>query len=105
MIKKIVKLLTNPQGALVQIVIEHIAKIFKLEKILAYVENENELDVAMKNVENKCTEIDLKIKAMQSIIKDLDNIAHPPAIDLDEIKEIKKITDKVKKLRAFKSLG
>ena len=97
MIKKLVKLLTNPQGALVSLILDQVAKIFKLEKILAYVENENELDVAMRNVEKKCFQIDERVKAMQSIVKDLDN--------LDEIKEIKKITDKVKKLRAFKSLG
>ena len=91
MIKKIIKLLTNPQGALVQIIIEHIAKIFKLSKVLDYVEKDNELDVAMKNVENKCMEIDLKIKAMQSILKDLDKS--------DEVKEIKNSLDKLKKLK------
>ena len=91
MIKKIVKLLTNPQGALVQIIIEHIAKIFKLSKVLDYVEQDNELDVAMKNVENKCMEIDLKLKAMQSILKDLDNS--------DEVKKIKNSLDKLKNLK------
>ena len=91
MIKKIVKLLTNPQGALVQIIIDHIAKIFKLDKVLSYVEKPNELDVAMKNVENKCMEIDLKIKAMQSMFKDLDNN--------DEVKKIKNSLDKLKKLK------
>ena len=88
MIKKLVKLLTNPQGALVSLILDQVAKIFKLEKILAYVENENELDIAMKNVENKCTEIDLKIKAMQSIIKDLDKN--------EELKDIKKTVDRLK---------
>ena len=91
MIKKIVKLLTNPQGALVQLIIDQVAKVFKLEKVLSYVEQDNELDVAMKNVENKCMEIDLKIKAMQSIIKDLDKS--------DEVKEIKNSLDKLKKLK------
>ena len=93
MIKKIGKLLTIPQGALVQIIIDHISKIFKLEKILAYVENENELDVAMQNVENKCTEIELKLKAMQSVLKDLDNN--------DEVKKIKNSLDKLKKLKSL----
>jgi len=95
-IKKIVKLLTNPQGALVQLIIDQVAKIFKLDKVLRYVEQDNELDVAMKNVENKCTEIDLKIKAMQSILKDLDSAS--PSVDLDEIKDIKKNVNKLKKL-------
>lgn len=84
-------MLTNPQGALVQIIIDHIAKIFKLNKVLDYVEQENELDVAMQNVENKCTEIELKLKAMQSVLKDLDNS--------DEVKKIKNSLDKLKKIK------
>ena len=82
MIKKIVKLLTNPQGALVQLILDQVAKVFKLDKVLRYVEQDNELDVAVKNVENKCTEIDLKIKAMQGVLKDLDKT--------EEIDKIKK---------------
>ena len=93
MIKKIVKLLTNPQGALVQIIIDHIAKIFKLNKVLDYVEKPNELDVAIENMIKKQTEIDLKIKAIQSILKDLDNN--------DEVKKIKNSLDKLKKLKSL----
>ena len=88
MIKKIVKLLTNPQGALVSLILDQVTKVFKLDKVLSYVEKPNELDVAMKNVENKCSEIDLKIKAMQGIIKDLDKS--------EELKDIKKTMDKLK---------
>ena len=47
MIKKIVKLLTTPQGALVQLILDQVAKVFKLDKVLRYVEQDNELDVAM----------------------------------------------------------
>lgn len=93
MIKKIVKLLTNPQGALVQIIIDHIAKIFKLNKVLDYVEKPNELDVAIENMIKKQTEIDLKIKAMQSVLRDLDNN--------DEVKKIKNSLDKLKKLKSL----
>ena len=88
MIKKIIKLLTNPQGALVSLILDQVAKVFKLDKVLRYVEEDNELDVAVKNIENKCTEIDLKIKAMQSIIKDLDKN--------EELKDIKKTVDRLK---------
>ena len=93
MIKKIVKLLTNPQGALVQIIIDHIAKIFKLNNVLHYVEKPNELDVAIENMIKKQTEIDLKIKAMQSVLRDLDNN--------DEVKKIKNSLDKLKKLKSL----
>ena len=87
MIKFILKAISNPQGALAQAIL-HLIKESKYGK---YVDKPNELDVAMKNVENKCMEIDLKIKAMQSIIKDLDKS--------DEVKEIKNSLDKLKKLK------
>ena len=93
MIKKIVKLLTNPQGALVQLILDQVAKVFKLDKVLRYGEQDNELDVAMKNVENKCTEIDLKIKAMQSLMIDLDTV--------EEVENIKKELSKFKKIKSL----
>ena len=54
MIKKLIKILTNPQGALVQAVIGLLIKQFNLDKIegkiskaLKYVEEPNELDVGL----------------------------------------------------------
>ena len=91
MIKKIVKLLTNPQGALVQIILDQVAKVFKLDKVLRYVEQDNELDVAVENMIKKQTEIDLKIKAMQSIIKDFDK--------KNDVAQIRKDFEKFKKTK------
>jgi hypothetical protein len=54
MIKKLIKVLSNPQGALVQAVIGLLVKQFNLDKIedkmakaLKYVEEPNELDVGL----------------------------------------------------------
>jgi hypothetical protein len=54
MIKKLIKILTNPQGALVQAVIGLLIKQFNLDKIegkiakaLKYVDEPNELDVGL----------------------------------------------------------
>ena len=54
MIKKLIKILTNPQGALVQAVISLLIKQFNIDKIegkiakaLKYVEEPNELDVGL----------------------------------------------------------
>ena len=91
MIKKIVKLLTNPQGALVQLILDQVAKVFKLDKVLRYVEQDNELDVAVENMIKKQTEIDLKIKAMQSLMVDLDTA--------EEVENIKKDFEKFKKIK------
>ena len=42
-------------------------------------------------MENKCTEIDLKIKAMQSLMIDLDTV--------EEVENIKKDFEKFKKIK------
>ena len=54
MIKKLIKVLSNPQGALVQAVIGLLVKQFNLDKVeekiskaLKYVEEPNELDVGL----------------------------------------------------------
>ena len=85
-------------------IMDHVAKIFKLPKILEYVENDNELDVQMRDVEQKCTDIGFKVKAMQTVLKDLDDDSHPPAIDLKEWEDMKDTIKKIKNKKAFKSL-
>ncbi len=95
-------------------VVDHMMKIFKLDKVLHYVEEDNELDVAMRNNEEKMMEINLKLKAMESVLKDLGQDSHPPAIPVKEINEMKKMKDeftqvkkvinKLKKLPLLKSV-
>ena len=53
-------------------VMDHIMKVFKLEMVLRYVEEPNELDVQMRDIEQKCTDIGFKVTAMQTVLKDLD---------------------------------
>ena len=59
MIKKVIKILSNPQGALVQAVISLLIKQFNLDKIeekiskaLKYVDEPNELDVGLGAVKD-----------------------------------------------------
>ena len=74
-------------------VMDHVAKVFKLSKVLSYVEQDNELDVQMRDIEQKCTDIGFKVTAMQTVLKDL---------DLEDMQEtIKKIKNK----NVFKSLN
>ena len=49
---------------------DHFMKVFKLDKVLQYVEQPNELDVKMAT-------IDLKIKAMEDMLIELDKDSHP----------------------------
>ena len=75
------------------LVMDHVAKVFKLPKVLSYVEQDNELDVQMRDIEQKCTDIGFKVTAMETVLKDL---------DLEDMQEtIKKIKNK----KVFKSLN
>ena len=56
---------------------DHVMKVFKLDKVLEYVEKPNELDVQMEDIEKKCSAIDSKIKAMEDILIELDKDSHP----------------------------
>ena len=51
---------------------DYVAKIFKLDKVLKYVEEPNELDVQVRDIEQKCTDIGFKVNAMQTMLKDLE---------------------------------
>ena len=50
---------------------DHFMKVFKLDKVLRYVEEDNELDVQI-------TSIGLKIKAIEDMLIELDRDSHPP---------------------------
>ena len=49
---------------------DHVMKVFKLDKVLEYVEKPNELDIKMSS-------IDLKIKAIEDMLIELDKDSHP----------------------------
>ena len=57
---------------------DHFMKVFKLDKVLRYVEEDNELDVQMLDVEKKCATINSKIGAMEEMLIELDRDSHPP---------------------------
>jgi len=65
-------------------------EIFKLDKVLKYVEQPNELDVQMEDVEKKCTDINLKIEAMEGMLRELDKDSHPPKPFDERITELEK---------------
>ena len=71
--------------------VDHFAKIFKMDQLLRYMELPNEADIKIKKLE---TQINM-------IAKDF----KPSSIDEKEWEEMKATIKKIKKLRVFKSIG
>ena len=86
-------------------VADHMMRIFKLDKLLQYMEEDNELDVQVRDIESKCTDIGFKVTAMQDVLKGLGEDQHPPAIDLKEWEQMKADMKKIRNKKVFKKLG
>ena len=79
MIKKVIKILSNPQGALVQVLLglcEAFVKEFikdnieeKLEKTVKYMEEPNELDLGMDALKDMVTSQQREIDEIRDLIK------------------------------------
>ena len=93
-------LLAKAMPSITRKISEELAHRFKpVEK---YVFEDNNLDVQMRDVEQKCTDIGFKVTAMQTVLKDLDDKSHPPAIDLEEWEDVKETIKTLKRKKAFK---
>ena len=76
MIKKVIKILSNPQGALVQAVVKLLISQFNLDKIenkiakaLRYVEEPNELDLGLDAVKDMVTSQQREMEELRQLIK------------------------------------
>ena len=76
MIKKLIKILSNPQGALVQAVINLLIKQFNLDKVeekiskaLKYVEEPNELDVGLNALKDMVVSQQRELDELRKTIK------------------------------------
>tara|TARA_Y100000310_G_scaffold294940_1_gene325825 strand:- start:1000 stop:1302 length:303 start_codon:yes stop_codon:yes gene_type:complete len=83
-------------------IMDQVAKVFKLDKVLSYVEQDNELDVQMRDIEQKCTDIGFKVTAMQTLIKDLDDKSHPKQDFNERIDKLEEFEKQVRRKKAFK---
>ena len=77
-------------------------KLFKWDKTLEYVEKDNELDVQMRDIEQKCTDIGFKVSAMQTVLKDLGEDSHPQQDFDDRIIRLEEFEKQVRRKKAFK---
>ena len=76
MLKKIIKILSNPQGALVQAVVKLLVSQFNLDKIedkiakaLKYVEEPNELDLGLDALKEMVTSQQREMEELRQLIK------------------------------------
>ena len=69
-------------------VIEHIVSVFKMDKLVNYMELPNDAD--------------LRIDKLEEQIKLIAEDQHPPAIDLDEWEDVKETIKIIKRKKAFK---
>ena len=79
-------------------------KLFKWDKTLNYMENDNELDIQFRDIEQKCTDIGFRVTAMQDVLKDLGDDSHPPVIPTEEWEQMKADMKKIRNRKAFKKL-
>ena len=79
-------------------VTEHLMRVFKMDKLLSYMELENDADRGVKFLKD---EMDMVKDQLRDMAKD----THPPVIDLKEWEDVKAIVNKLKNKKVFKSLG
>ena len=77
---------------------DHFMKVFKLDKVLQYVEQPNELDNQVADIRN-----DLKI--LRQHIIDLDKDSHPEKPFEDRITKLEVFEKQVRNKKVFKSLN
>ena len=82
------------QGILIKKVINLIAKQFKLDKILKYVEQPNELDRQVKSLQRSVNKYGNYIEEMEKDIAEIKAVAHKPIDGLTD--RLKKLEKKVK---------
>ena len=76
-------------------IIEHMMKIFKMDKLVNYMELPNEADRGVSKLQDE-------VNILKDTIKDMAKDIHPPAINLKEWEEAKDILKKVKNMKKFK---
>ena len=86
-------------------ILEHLLKVFKMDKLLEYMEMPNELDDAVDEIKIELKAVQSVFKGVQEQIDGINKIAHPPAIDLKEWEDVKGTIKKLKNKKVFKSLA
>ena len=76
-------------------VVEHLMKVFKLDKVVSYMELPNEADKGILKLQDQ-------VNLLKGQLKDIVKVAHEPVIDLGEWEDVKKTVKLVKNMKKFK---
>ena len=76
-------------------VVEHLIKVFKMEKLVSYMELPNEADRGVLKLQDD-------MNMVKGTLKDMAKDIHPPVIDLDEWNDVKNTIKKLKNKKKFK---
>ena len=77
---------------------DHFMKVFKLDKVLQYVEQPNELD-------DQVADMRIELKVLKQHIIDLDKDSHPEKPFDDRIAKLEEFEKQVRNKKVFKSLN
>ena len=76
-------------------VVEHLMKVFKMDKLVSYMELPNEADKGILKLKDE-------LNMVKGTLKDMAKDIHPPAIDLKEWAEVKSVMKAMKNSKKFK---
>ena len=79
-------------------VLEHMIRVFKVDKLVDYMELPNEADRGVLKLQDQ-------INILQGELKNMAKVAHTPAIDLKEWNDVKDVIKKLQNKKIFKKLG
>ena len=77
---------------------DHFMKVFKLDKVLQYVEQPNELD-------DQVADMRIELKVLKQHIIDLDKDSHPEKPFEDRIAKLEEFEKQVRNKKVFKSIN
>tara|TARA_Y100000593_G_scaffold94232_1_gene192322 strand:- start:891 stop:1223 length:333 start_codon:yes stop_codon:yes gene_type:complete len=106
------------QAKLIGLLLKQVLKHPAIKDLFKYKDEPNDCDRRVDDLEQKLTDVGFKLTAtldmfkkysesldmVETKIKSFEKLAHPPAIDLKEFKEIKDAFKKMKKVTLLKSV-
>ena len=79
-------------------IVEHLMKVFKMDKLVNYMEMPNEADRGILKLQDQ-------VNILKGQLKDIVKVAHEPVIDLKEWEDVKSTIKLIQNKKVFKKFG